>query len=99
MRTKYKYNVSGHVYTVYLEKQKYANGRIALLLLEMDGSQVSCATCNLPEYKIQSDEIIVKTWSENEPMLNFLVNNGIVEDTGLDLPAGYCKARVCRLLV
>ena len=96
----YKYNCLGSVYNVRLEKHQYANQRTALILVDAnDGEQVACATVNLPEHDIQPGEIIVKTWSENESMLDFLVKNQIVVDTGRDVPTGYVKARVCRLMV
>jgi hypothetical protein len=100
MDQEYKYRCSGTVYTVRLEKHQYANKRTALILVDAnDGEQVACATVNLPEHDLQPGEIIVKTWSENEPMLNFLVKNNIVIDTGREVPTGFVKARVCRLLV
>jgi len=91
---KYKYKT----YNVWLEQHKYANGRTALVLMDEEG-QVACATVNLPEHDLQLGEILVKTWSENDEMLNFLLNNNIVSDTGRDVPTGYVKARVCKLLV
>jgi hypothetical protein len=95
----YKYITPHHVYNnVWLEKQKYSNGRVALMLMNEEG-QVACATVNLPEHDIQADEIIVKTWSENEAMLDFLVRNQIVSDTGREIPTGFVVAKVCKLLM
>jgi hypothetical protein len=96
----YKYQSLDTLYKVRLEKHQYANGRTALILVDADdGEQVACVTVNLPEHDIQPGEIIVKTWSENEKMLDFLVRNNIVIDTGRDVPTGFVKARVCRLMV
>jgi hypothetical protein len=61
--------------------------------------QVACATVNLPEHDLQPGEIFVKTWRENDEMLDFLLRNIIVSDTGRNVPTGYVKARVCKLLV
>jgi hypothetical protein len=100
MEQPYKYNCLGTVYNVRLEKHKYANGRTALILADAnDGEQVACATVNLPEHDLQPGEVFIKTWSENEPMLDFLVRNNIVIDTGREVPTGYVKARVCKLLI
>jgi hypothetical protein len=85
-------------YNVWLEKQKYANGRTALLLMDEEG-QVACATVNLPEHDLQPGEMFVKTWGENERMLEFLVKHNLVIDTGREVPTGYVRARVCKLLV
>jgi hypothetical protein len=96
----YKYECFGTVYNVRLEKHQYANKRTSVILVDADdGEQVACVTVNLPEHDIQPGEIIVKTWSENEPMLDFLVKNNIVIDTGREVPTGMVKARVCRLMV
>jgi hypothetical protein len=98
MRQTYKYTVLDEVYTVWLEKKSYANGRVALMLMDDEG-QVACATVNLPEHDIQANEIIVKTWSENEGMLDFLIRNRICADTGREIATGFVKARVCKLLI
>ena len=91
----------GIVYNVRLEKHMYENtGRTALTLVDADdGEQVACATVNLPEHKLGPGEIFIKTWSENEGMLEFLLKNHIVEDTGREVPTGYVTARVCKLLI
>ena len=99
MRQTYKYAVLDTVYTVWLDKSTYANGRVALLLMDNEGGQVACATVNLPEHDIQPNEIIVKTWSENEGMLEFLIRNRICADTGREIATGFVKARVCKLLI
>lgn len=94
----YKYVTPYDVYNVWLEKNKYANGRVALTLHDMEG-QVACATVNLPEHDIQDDEIIVKTWGENEAMLDFLITNHIAADTGREIRTGFVVAKVCKLLI
>ncbi len=98
MRQVYKYTTPLNVYHVWLEKNKYANGRVALILNDEEG-QVACATVNLPEHDIQHDEIIVKTWGENETMLDFLISNHIAADTGREIQTGFVVAKVCKLLI
>jgi hypothetical protein len=85
-------------YNVWVEKHKYANNRTALLLMDEEG-QVACATVNLPEHDLQPDEVFIKTWSENEEMLPFLLRNSIVADIGREVPTGYVVARACKLLI
>lgn len=94
----YKYNSFGTIYNARLEFSHYANNRTAMTLVDDEG-QIACATVNLPEYDLKGDEILIKTWSENEGMLDFLTRHKIVEDLGRDVPTGYVSARVCRLLV
>lgn len=92
MRYKYK------DYTVWLEKHKYSNGRTALLLMDEEG-QVACATVNLPELNLHDGEVFIKTWSENEGMMEFLLDNNIIIDTGREVPTGFVVARVGKLLI
>lgn len=98
MRTTYRYVSGDTIYNVWLEQAKYANNRTALMLMSEEG-QVACATVNLPEYDLQPGEIHVKTWGENEAMLDFLLKNGIVTDTGREAKTGFVSARVCKLLI
>jgi hypothetical protein len=96
--TKYKYETPYDTYSVWIEKSTYANGRIALILMDEEG-QVACATVNLPDAELNPGDVLVKTWSENEKMLPFLIKNKIVHDLGQDVPTGYVNARVCKLLI
>lgn len=98
MKQMYKYMTPSHIYNVWIEKQAYGNKRVALILMSDEG-QVACATVNLPEHDIQENEIIVKTWSENEGMLDFLVKNRIAAATGREIQTGFVTAKVCKLLV
>ena len=92
----YEYKTPAGTYKVWIEVQKYANGREAVILMS-DQGQVACATCNLPDEKLGPREAFIKTWSENEYMLDFLVKNNLVTDTGREVPTGYVKARVVLL--
>src|SRR5690606_13888910 len=74
------------------------NGRIAIQLIHVEtGELVSVATVNLP-VKLRHDEVLIKDYSENEGMLEALVNAGVVEDTGKRVASGYVEIPVCRLL-
>ena len=95
---KYQYKSKYGIYSVWVEKKSYANGRVALMLSDEEG-QVACATVNLPEHDLKPGEVLIKTWSENEGMLDFLVMNHIVSDLGREVPTGYVSARVCKLLI
>ena len=95
----FRYLAERTVYEVDIKQDKYENGRVALLLVGGDGSNIACATVNIPEEPLNEGEVLIKTWSENANMLPFLIKNKIVEDTGRDVPVGYVKARVCRLLI
>lgn len=89
---------------------KYGNGRTAIRLMNAetlndDGFDyppntmpIATATVNIPDYPdLKDDEVIIKDYSENEGMLNALVNAGIVSKPFAR--AGFILAPVCRLLV
>jgi hypothetical protein len=86
---------------VHIEKHKYANGRTIVTLVDANDTedQVACVTANLAEHDLQPGEIFVKTWGGNESMVDFLVRNNLVFDTGREVPSGPYKARVVRLLI
>ena len=94
----YEYQTRSGTYRVWLEKHRYANGREALILMDKNG-RVACATVNLVDEPLGHREVHIKTWSENEFMLPFLIKNNLVTDTGKDVVAGYAKARVVILRV
>lgn len=94
----YKYATTHGVYNVWIEKHKYANGRVALILMDNEG-QVTIATVNLPEHDLQPGEVIIKSYSENEGMLDFLTNNNIVSATGREIQTGFVTVHVCKLLI
>lgn len=57
---------------------KYPNGRTAIELICEDGSPMATATINIPEIVLEPNEVILKTYSENEGMLEALREAGIV---------------------
>jgi len=90
-----QYAVAGETYGVTLKVGHYGNGRPALSLESVVG-RVAVATVNLPDAELPKDHLHIKTWGENEGMLQFLISNGIVEDAGVDVPTGYANARLAR---
>lgn len=82
-----------------LESKYQDNDRTALILVERrTQEQVVMASVNLPEESLKDDEILIKDWSENEGVLDFLLKNGIVEDTGTSVPTGQVSANLCKYL-
>jgi len=92
---KYKYKNYENVRIV---KSQYENGRPAIILCDDEGV-ITTATVNMPEHHLNPGEAFIKTWSENEHILPFLIGEGIVEDTGREVPTGYVNAPVCKLLI
>jgi hypothetical protein len=47
--------------------------------------------------RIADDEFTVKSWSENEELVEPMLATGLFEDTGRRVPSGYVEAPVWRL--
>ena len=84
----------------FLVKQKYdTNGRTALQLIDQeDGGPVAIATTNLPEEELGENELFIKNYSENEGMLDCLVDAGYVEATERTVRSGFVTIPVVKLL-
>lgn len=76
----YQYNLAGTTYEVFLKESKYRNnGRRAIQIIDAeDGCPFMMATVNVPEADIDENEVIIKNYSENEGVLQFLIENGLV---------------------
>ena len=81
--------------------QPYELGnRIRLQLIDVDDDvPYACATVNDPSVLLNENELLIKNWSENEGVLQALVDAGVVEDTGRTVPMGRARAHIVRLLL
>jgi hypothetical protein len=77
---------------------EYENGRTAILLME-GGTRYAVATVNDPDVPLESNQVLIKDYSENSGILDALVSAEIVtrtEDYVLMGPYG-AKAWICNL--
>lgn len=75
---------------------RYPNGRLAVQLTE--GSDLyATISVNLPEVPLLPGEFLVKTYSENEGLLEQLLRAGAIEFTGRTLNASLGLTPVCCL--
>lgn len=88
---------------------KYSNGRTAIQLYDAhDGSPIATASVNIvavdkklwSEFAItlavdEEQLVCIKDYSENEGMLNALLESDIVEHTPINLPAGFSYVPLC----
>lgn len=82
-----------------VEQRVYANGRMALVLVDAkDREQVAVATVNLPEAPLRPGEVFIKDYSENEGMLAALEKAGIVQATGETVRLGFVEVAVAKVL-
>jgi hypothetical protein len=95
----YTLKTAYETYNVRLKFAKYNNGRTAIELIDVeDGCPVMMATVNLPETDLNEDEIIIKNYSENEGVLEFLIENGIVGNPLRTVSSGWITCPVVKLL-
>ena len=79
--------------------RKYGNGRTAVVLEDEEGLY-AVATVNLPDEPLEDGYVFVKDYSENEGMLQALVDAGIVERTDKDtVQSGYVEVPVAKLTI
>ena len=62
------------------------------------GEPIATASVNLEDADLADNEIAIKDWSENEGMAEWLVINGLVEDTWKTCAAGHVLAPIVRTL-
>ncbi len=83
-----------------IQLYRYAGGRIAIQLYDLkDGHPVATASVNLPEFRCPEGHTFIKDCRENTGILLALKNAGIVEDTGVRVPAGYGEAALVKILL
>jgi len=83
-----------------LARTSYANGRTALLLVDMEtGEPAAWATANLPDQHLYCNEVFIQDWGDNEGMLEALERAGIVRPTGERVPCGNLPVHKCQLLI
>jgi hypothetical protein len=99
----YTYQVADETYNVKLYVGSYSNGRIAIQLHDVDSDVengeglVLTVTVNLVDEDIAKDEAAIKTYSENEGVLAFLLENNIVHEPERYANAGHTRVPVCRI--
>uniref|UniRef100_A0A6M3IK18 Uncharacterized protein n=1 Tax=viral metagenome TaxID=1070528 RepID=A0A6M3IK18_9ZZZZ len=83
----------------YLEETKYMNGAKAIKIISEDCEPFATLTVNIPEviHELEEDEILVKTWSENEEIANELRNSELFTDTGKRVSTGFVQAEIWKV--
>jgi hypothetical protein len=85
--------LTGDVIPLAVSLKKYNNGRTAIELLEMDPAYgyfpYAVATVNMPEVLLADNEVLIKDYSENEGVLDFLIKYNIVTPTPNGIHSGF----------
>lgn len=106
------YNIIGTIATRFSDRSDICLGRYRgsgskqgarALILNWEGEygieEEWIISVNLAPYGVSTadDEILIKTWSENEQIIDPLLMTGLFEDTERRAPTGYTMAHVWRL--
>lgn len=78
-----------------IRNEEYANGGTCLRLVDEDGEDFLTATSWIPG--LAAGEVAVKNYSENEGILDVLVDAGIVLPPHRHEASGFVRFPVCRL--
>ncbi len=78
---------------------KYGNGATAIRFQRPDGEPAGTLSVNVPESagELADDEFFAKTYSENAPFVQPVLDSGLFEDTGKAVRAGYLSFPVWRV--
>lgn len=88
----------GERYLLFVRTETYKDGLIRIQLYDSkDGSPYATATSRVGE-KLEQGEVAIKDWSENEGILEFLVQNKIVKGPHRFVESGHVKVPICELL-
>ena len=83
-------------YTLQIQYGTYQEGNTSMQLIDCaDGFPFATATVNLPG--LTETEVAIKNYSENEGVLNFLLDNEIIEAPHRFVQSGFVNIPVCRL--
>ncbi len=85
-------------YLVFVRKESYPDRSPKIQLYDSsDGTPYAIATTKI-QGVLNEGEVAIKDWSENEGMLNFLVENNFVEKPHRFVEQGYVKVPICKLI-
>lgn len=85
---------------VYLEWGYYGNDRKALTLIGVEDDQpIVIPTVNIPDVQLYGNETIIKDYSENEGILNWLQKNEIVGPVKRYVTTGFVQCPVVDFLI
>ncbi len=100
--------VTFHGYTCEVLKKNYSGGGVALQLVAASddlekgvskGEPIAVATINIPGIDLAPDEVVIKSYSENEGMWDALINSNIILDTGTAIRTNFITARIGKLMI
>ena len=68
---------------------QYTNGRLAIRCISNGGIPILTATVNLPERELPADHIFLKSYAENEGLIECFIREKLVRRTYLEFAYNY----------
>lgn len=85
-------------YLVFVRMEKYPDGRNRIQLYDSsDGMPYATATSTI-QGNLEEGEVAIKDWSENEGILDFLVENKFIEKPHRFVEQGFVRIPICKLI-
>ena len=85
-------------YLVFVRKEKYPNGEQRIQIYDSsDGMPYATATSQI-QGDLEEGEVAIKNWSENEGILDFLVENKFIEKPHRFVEQGFVRIPICKLI-
>ena len=88
----------GERYLLFVRTETYNDGKIRIQLYDSkDGTPYATATASIKE-ELEPGEVAIKNWSENEGMLDFLVEHKFIEKPHRFVEQGFVRIPICKLI-
>lgn len=88
------------IFDVIIEKAHYENKRIALRAVDAyNGEPVATITVNMPHLTCPPGYTWIKNHSENEGIMEQLVEAGVLESPVADNPSGFVTVYLCKVMI
>jgi len=81
---------------VFLEAGRYGNGQNAIQFMDESGIPQFVATVAI-EDELEINELAIKNYSENEGVLDWLIEKGIVQQPHRYVTSGFVMIPICNL--
>jgi len=94
-----KVNFLGYESEIRIGKYKTEDQTSISLIDTEDGEPVAIATVCIPKVKVNPGEVIIKDYSENEGILDVLIEAGVISEPKRYIKTGYINCSVCDLLI
>jgi hypothetical protein len=92
-------NCYGKTLNLDITVETYSNGNLGLVAYAETGELWSVISTNIPEANLIFGEVCIKTWSENKPWVEQVLNqlSEDLSDTGVVIETGFVRSPVYRI--